>query len=925
MTHAAQLLLSIGIRIAFLSLIATPSAHAAHQLPVGPLLPSSQLCSPATLLPNGGASEAKDHLRCDWSRHDSSHSCCDAETAVLQRTMIDQVESMKTVYGSPIHSVLTNFHPSLDTNSNIRAACLDAVKELFNSRLAAIRKALPVIDRATGFMAQAADEMLCRQCFLPRVVSVNATANATNATEGEGQCIEREAEGGCLDERSFEYRSGVFHLAVLDAYQQLYGTYTAVYAETAELLRAARSNGTDDCLPVAYLQEITAGVQLRSFLEDDVAFKTALPFRPYRDLSPPPPDTSPTIEEEHDDFRMDNTNSNFSSSTRDEQGTLKQLESYRGVISWRLWVGRVAGSIFGGALAITEEILLMLWCYTADVGSAFTHLMWAKHNDNDTSGAVPRAAWLPPLLLPSMRETRQYDTAVIIGLSNRVPRWVVDRALGDVVALLKANQGGVHFIFVEDSIPKKRLWRTLTATHMGHIANATWQWNTPHTNSTVTCVWRRHHHSQIDWAQIGSLYAANTAQAVSIDLHALVNNTPTPPAHLFSAPLMQAIPHTAHARRLTQYAPCAVGSTPLHPLSDDMCTNPLDVLLADYAARHSRFVGTVRAAGRTAEGDGAYKWPAGEAHTKALVYTCTSVAQCGGNGDRLNGIIQTFLLAVLSGRLFFLHHRTPIMWSRLWVPNRVDWRVAGGAVWADPSRHNGIDDVHTLLDDLHHLVGEEAPTAIVMTNMRRAHAVLTHPTLRSRAAALGLLSLPHLAHHVFHYLFRPSPFLLEQVARARSRTFANPERPYIGLHFRAGDQSPEQWKDPPRHRLDQIGAFLRCAAHIESDLGLPADTQWFLSADTWSVLNVTEVSGLRTSGKLVVHEGSGQLVHIDRSSLQTAALGAVDAFVNQQLLAAAVALVASRSYFGETAAEVIGGVRHVYYWHGCFRIDLTAS
>ena len=79
------------------------------------------------------------------------------------------------------------------------------------------------------------------------------------------------------------------------------------------------------------------------------------------------------------------------------------------------------------------------------------------------------------------------------------------------------------------------------------------------------------------------------------------------------------------------------------------------------------------------------------------VYSCTPFAQCGGHGDRLNGIITTFLLAappqtattvaqssfsncgsppeVQTGRAFFIDSESPLPLQLLLQPRSIDWRA----------------------------------------------------------------------------------------------------------------------------------------------------------------------------------------------------------------------------------------------------------
>lgn len=61
-----------------------------------------------------------------------------------------------------------------------------------------------------------------------------------------------------------------------------------------------------------------------------------------------------------------------------------------------------------------------------------------------------------------------------------------------------------------------------------------------------------------------------------------------------------------------------------------------------------------------------------------------------------------------------------------------------------------------------------------------------------------------------------------------------------------------------------------------------------------------------------------------RPSLSYGLQGFADSYVAYLLLASSRAIILSRSYFGETAAEV-GAVPSAYFAEGCVRTDMHAS
>merc|ERR1712110_1183652 len=96
------------------------------------------------------------------------------------------------------------------------------------------------------------------------------------------------------------------------------------------------------------------------------------------------------------------------------------------------------------------------------------------------------------------------------------------------------------------------------------------------------------------------------------------------------------------------------------------------------------------------------------------------------------------------------------------------------------------------------------------------------------------------------------------------------------------------------------------------------------SADTTAVLNHSGVAALRDEGKLRFLSDEWRLAHVDRSHVSQGLQGFVDSYVAYVLMASARVVVLSRSYFGETAAEV-GAVPYAYFAEGCVRTNLHSA
>ncbi|CAJ1379867.1 unnamed protein product [Effrenium voratum] len=174
---------------------------------------------------------------------------------------------------------------------------------------------------------------------------------------------------------------------------------------------------------------------------------------------------------------------------------------------------------------------------------------------------------------------------------------------------------------------------------------------------------------------------------------------------------------------------------------------------------------------------------------RVLIYRCSAMGFCGGHGDRLNGLLSVFLMAVASRRAFFIDAARPVPMHLLLAPRRrgscgdilegaeflLDWRMHG-AVAAVGRRINYNDRYNDLVADLPWILGQEAEEIVVMhTNQRVTAAVLES---REAQALLGpmakeLLGLPFLHAAMLELLFEPSELLAKRHQEAWPRGWAD--------------------------------------------------------------------------------------------------------------------------------------------------------
>ena len=335
-------------------------------------------------------------------------------------------------------------------------------------------------------------------------------------------------------------------------------------------------------------------------------------------------------------------------------------------------------------------------------------------------------------------------------------------------------------------------------------------------------------------------------------------------------------------------------------------------------------------------------------NTKRLVYGCYEISYCGGHGDRFHGIMTAFLLALITGRRLFIDARHPVP---LDAALKGFWKLPLADVASEAARYQFVGDTDAFVELLPKLLDEQARQVTLSTNLRMEGILARHP-LTAHLVKKYLNGSPYWVHCAWDFLFSPTPDLFDGVYKqmaSMSSYYTHLEKepplrygmvrgfptmfPYISIHFRAGNESSSRWRDPPRHALSELDTFLECAQKLERDgsVNVYGEIPYFLSSDvSLPDLNKTASEDslfreLLMSNKLhYMQDRQHGTVHVDRSPPQLAISGFMESWVEYYMLANAEISVISNSFFGETAAE-IGRARGVYYYDGCFPVDLSGA
>ena len=195
---------------------------------------------------------------------------------------------------------------------------------------------------------------------------------------------------------------------------------------------------------------------------------------------------------------------------------------------------------------------------------------------------------------------------------------------------------------------------------------------------------------------------------------------------------------------------------------------------------------------------------AGDPRFRAVLYQCTANAACGGLGDRLNGVVSAFYLAVLTQRAFFIEITTPVPFELFFLPSgSIDWRWPPEGWDAFPQRSiaslDAIDYYNPLEAQLRWRGGnplvavDAAPTLIIFhTNLQfwmditasaeYVEASPLYPFVRPVRDSGELYNLAIAA------LLRPTCFLAQATRTWETTLFGayGPAVPRIGVHLRTG-------------------------------------------------------------------------------------------------------------------------------------------
>ena len=273
--------------------------------------------------------------------------------------------------------------------------------------------------------------------------------------------------------------------------------------------------------------------------------------------------------------------------------------------------------------------------------------------------------------------------------------------------------------------------------------------------------------------------------------------------------------------------------------------------------------------------------------TKYLIYQCAGM--CGGLGDRFRGMVNSFLLALITGRKFGIDHTSPCPLQNFLRPNKYDWII-------DKQKLDKAGSSKT-----HHLIDHQTLPSPNMTSYLKEDVVYLRMngdiTLRlmeqvdfpNRIPWLTKFTVSDLFESVLSYLFILTQSLQKGLDKFRNEHVKGNKT--VCVHYRAG-KNPTIPNDAPRwgdKYLNEVWNFLskyNKSGHVI-----------YIASDSEQV----KLTGRSKFPERVI-DLKGKITHVDRSQDDKECNGFKTAIMEHHFLQRCDVALFTPSGYGRTAA-----------------------
>ena len=280
-------------------------------------------------------------------------------------------------------------------------------------------------------------------------------------------------------------------------------------------------------------------------------------------------------------------------------------------------------------------------------------------------------------------------------------------------------------------------------------------------------------------------------------------------------------------------------------------------------------------------------------YKKYLIFKC-STGMCGGWSDRQRGLVNVYILSIVTGRQFGIIMTKPCNVTRYYVPKEVNWIIPDDELRGktevminDKGSSNFSRDLSTMnfnkkypQDVVYIKTNNNAYVELLRKNKLYA-SKLPQWAISTKAAVFA---------KAWNTLMRPSAQLQSHLKKyLRSISFEHRTRPLVCSHVRVARSETIPMDGKPRMNVSDIGVLWNFL-----DGYVRNGSKMFLATDSQLVRNMTR----QRFGDNVTDTG-GDIIHVD---MQANLIGACNGFgyalLDQLIMTHCDVLVLSTSGFG---------------------------
>lgn len=295
---------------------------------------------------------------------------------------------------------------------------------------------------------------------------------------------------------------------------------------------------------------------------------------------------------------------------------------------------------------------------------------------------------------------------------------------------------------------------------------------------------------------------------------------------------------------------------------------------------------------------------------KYLVYTCSGRSPCGGWGDRLRGIVSTYVMAVLTNRVFAINMTSPCPLTTWLRPNLIPWtsrikpESQADEIFIDIHDNTRFADLLKTVDLSKFFIND---VVRLTPNYDLFSRLKLNPLYQKQLTEMSM-SVPgkpvSLFTRIFEDLFALNHNLEFQVSKFLAGLYETKRRrTLICAQIRMG-RNPSIPRDTEiRTRPSELKALWNFLQEYKSD-------------ERFKIFVTTDSESVRKEAKKLfpsqVLDTSGPITHPDYRHDNDSCLGMGKIILDQYLLRFCDTLVISKSLFGVIGAHFRGKSSNLY-------------